>query len=289
MSRSFATRFSRSGPDHAAWTALAGVLAALLLWYGPPGTDLPAHLYQRTLFIHHGFTLWDNLWYGGRYAFITYSVLYYPLAALVGIKLLAVGTVVVAVLAFEAVVTHEWGSTGRWSSRAFAVRWAALVLSGAFPFMLGSACALLALWALQRGSRGLFVCFAALTLALSPVAFLLLAVVLVGAGVARRTETAAVVTIASILGVIGLFEAVLWRMFPSQGRYPFSAAELAAACVFCVLGAALTWRVAEARILRGLFVVYLGACVVAYAVPSPVGENIARLRFAAIPIGSGTA
>ena len=33
----------------------AGLLAALLVWLGPPGTDLAAHVYQRTLFIEHGF------------------------------------------------------------------------------------------------------------------------------------------------------------------------------------------------------------------------------------------
>ena len=41
----------------------------------------------------HGFTLWDNFWYAGRYAFVGYSVLYYPLAALLGIRLLAVLTI----------------------------------------------------------------------------------------------------------------------------------------------------------------------------------------------------
>ena len=33
------------------------------------------------LFLRHGFTLWDNYWYAGRYSFVGYSVLYYPLAA----------------------------------------------------------------------------------------------------------------------------------------------------------------------------------------------------------------
>ena len=88
--------------------AAAGLLAALLVWLGPPGTDLAAHVYQRTLFIEHGFVLWNNFWYGGRYSFVNYSVLYYPLAAAIGIKLLAVLTVTVAVVAFSAVVRHEW-------------------------------------------------------------------------------------------------------------------------------------------------------------------------------------
>ncbi len=42
--------------------AAAASLAALLAWYGPPGTDFAAHAYQRTLFLEHGFTLWNNFW-----------------------------------------------------------------------------------------------------------------------------------------------------------------------------------------------------------------------------------
>ena len=74
----------------------AGTVAALLAWLGPPGTDLAAHAYQRTLYLQHGFTLWNNFWYAGHYSFITYSLIYYPLAALLGIKLLAVATVATA-------------------------------------------------------------------------------------------------------------------------------------------------------------------------------------------------
>ena len=121
--------------------APAGLLAALLVWLGPPGTDLAAHVYQRTLFIQHGFVLWNNFWYAGRYSFVNYSVLYYPLAAAIGIKLLAVLTVTVAVVAFAAVVRHEWELHSRWTIRAFALVWALLVVSAAYPFMLGMALA----------------------------------------------------------------------------------------------------------------------------------------------------
>jgi hypothetical protein len=111
--------------------AAAGLLAALLVWLGPPGTDLAAHVYQRTLFIEHGFVLWNNFWYGGRYSFVNYSVLYYPLAAAIGIKLLAVLTVAVAVVGFAEVVRHEWESHSRWAIRVFALVWALLVVSAA--------------------------------------------------------------------------------------------------------------------------------------------------------------
>src|SRR5215218_6600168 len=154
--------------------AAAASLAALLAWLGPPGTDLAAHAYQRNLFVQEGFELWNNFWYAGRYSFVTYSVLYYPLAAFFGIKLLAVATIATAALAFAVVLGREWGPTARWSSRTFAVVWAGIVLSAAFPFALGAALALLAIWALQARARGRFGLLAVLTLAASPLSFLLL-------------------------------------------------------------------------------------------------------------------
>src|SRR5205823_2505947 len=136
-----------------------------------------AHIYQRTLFLKHGFVLWNNFWYAGRYSFVTYSVLYYPLSALIGIKVLALVSVAAAALAFALVIGHEWGAAARWSSRAFAVLWAATVLSAAFPFALGVALALLGLWALQNGKRAWFAVFVVLTLTASPLAFLFLVLV----------------------------------------------------------------------------------------------------------------
>src|SRR5256885_16073893 len=111
----------------------AGTVAALLAWLGPPGTDLAAHADQRTLFLEHGFTLWNNFWYAGRYSFVTYSLIYYPLAAALGIKLLAVATVALASLAFAVILWREWGPTTRWSNRSFAVVWAGVVVSAAVP------------------------------------------------------------------------------------------------------------------------------------------------------------
>src|SRR4051794_9665716 len=164
---------------------VAAVLATALAWLGPPGSDFAAHLYQSGLFEDHGFAIWNNFWYAGRYSFVTYSILYYPLAALLGIKLLAVASIATAALAFGVVAAREWGPASRWSNRSFAVVWAGVVLSGAFPFALGAALALLALWALQAGRRGRFVLLTALVVAASPVAFVLLAVILSGIGLSR--------------------------------------------------------------------------------------------------------
>jgi len=260
----------------------AATLASLLVWLGPPGADLAEHAYQRTLFLQDGFTLWNNFWYAGRYSFVTYSLLYYPFAALLGIRLLAVATVSTAALAFAVVVWRQWGPAARWSSRTFAVVWAGVVLSAAFPFALGAALALLAIWALQARRHWRFAILTALTLAASPLAFLLLALLVAGAGLARREEPAALLWPALTLAGFGAVEVVLWRLFPG-GRYPFSPEELGAAVTFCLLGAGLTWRVEGARPIRWVFVIYLAACLAAYMIPSALGENVARLRYAAVP------
>jgi hypothetical protein len=244
---------------------------------------MAAHAYQRTVFVEHGFSLWNNLWYSGRYTFVTYSLVYYPLAALVGIGPLAVAAIALAALAFSALVCGEWGLEARWSSRTFALVWAAGVLSAAFPFMLGVAFGLVALWALRSGERWQFAGLVVLTVAASPVAFLLLGVVVAGLGLARRRGRSDVVPAAAVAAAAAL-EIVLWRLFESGGRYPFSPVELLAACAFCVLGTILTWRVESARSIRLIFSVYLVVCLAAFLLPSALGENVCRLRFVALPL-----
>src|SRR6266545_4221710 len=205
----------------------AASLAAVLLWLGPPGNDLAAHLYQRAFFIKHGFVLWNNFWYAGRYSFVTYSVLYYPLSALLGIKVLALASIAAAALGFALVVGREWGPAARWSSRTFAVVWAGTVLSAAFPFALGAALALLALPALQRRLRALFVLLVVLTLAASPLAFALLVVVLAGVVVARRRSWRRFVFPAVAVGGGALAELLAVRLFPDGARFPLLAVAAA--------------------------------------------------------------
>jgi hypothetical protein len=265
-------------------TALAAVLGSVLLWLLPLGSDAAAHVYQRELLIEHGFTLWNNFWYAGRYSFVTYSLAYYPLAALLGIRLLALASVTVASYAFARVAGQEWGRAARWAALAFAVAWATNVLSGAFPFLAASAAALGALLLLQQQRRVWAAAAILATLALSPLAFALLAVVLAAQALAHRPARRSLVVPATTVAVGALLELLLWRLFPGAGRYPFPLGNLLAACVFCLLGLVFTRRVEQARPLYWFFAVYLAACVAAYCIPSAVGENVARLRYLAVPI-----
>ena len=59
--------------------------------------------------------------------------------------MLAVGTAALAAAAFSSLVDSEWPSAGPWPARAFTAVAAASVVTGAYPYALGLACALLAL------------------------------------------------------------------------------------------------------------------------------------------------
>jgi hypothetical protein len=234
--------------------------------------------------LHDGFQLWNNFWYGGRYSFVTYSVLYYPLAGILGIKPLAIASIATAAGAFALVVCRQWGPLARWSSRTFGVVWAGLVISAAFPFALGVALGLLSIWALQAGKRWHFAVLALLTAAASPLAFLLLAIVLAGIGLGMRERGHRLLAPAVIITAVGACQFLITRAFADGGRYPFSAFELASILLFCTIGAALTWHVERARAIRWVFVAYGFASLAAFLITSPLGENIARVRFAALPI-----
>ena len=276
---------SRALPREALLCAgMATALAAVLAWLGPPGSDMAAHAYQRALFLEHGFSLWNNYWYAGRYSFVTYSLLYYPLAALLGIRLLAVVTVATAALAFAVVTWREWGPATRWSSRTFALVWGGIVLAAAFPFALGVAFALFSLEALQVRAQRRFVGLALLALAASPLAFALLALITIGVALGKRVDLRGALVPAAGLALAAALELVLWRMFPDSGRYPFSTADVVASSAFGLAGAALLWRVERARALRAALLVYAVTCAAVYLVPSDVGSNITRLQYVALPV-----
>jgi hypothetical protein len=264
-------------------TAIAASLAAFLLWATPPGIDWAAHAYQRTFLLQHGFQIWNNFWYAGRYSFITYSLIYYPLAALLGIKVLALTSIASAAMAFSIVLYRQWGRDSRVSSRTFALLWVGIIGAAAFPFALAVSFALLALWALQEGRRGRFALCAILTLAASPLAFMLLTIVMAGVVLSRRSIRTFGVPIA-IVAACCVGELLLFRLFGDGGRFPFQTLQLLPGIGFAVVGLVLTRGVATARPLRGLFWIYLVAVLAAYVVPSSVGANIERIRYLALPL-----
>ncbi len=264
---------------------LAGSLGAVLAWAGAPGTDFPAHAFQLWLFVHHGFELWNDAWYAGRYTFVGYSLIYYPLAALVGIRTLAVASVALAAWAFSALVDDRFGVRSRSSGRLFALAAASSLLTGAFPYGLGFACALTSLVGLARGRVAVFALLSALAYAASPLAFAFECVALLATLCsARRRPFRRALAPALVIAAIGVAALILVRLFPDPGRYPYQLSELIAALCFCGAGAALSWRAAEARTLRFFYLIYGALCLLSFAVPSDLGGNVVRLRFVALPL-----
>jgi hypothetical protein len=124
-----------------------------------------------------------------------------------------------------------------------------------------------------------------LTLAASPVAFVLLVVVLAGIAVGRhpRLRLRAAAVPAAAVAVAAAAELVTVHLFP-VGTLGFPAGEAIQAVAFCVVLLALTWRLERAQSLRGLFAVYLVAVVAIYVIPTGLGHDIARVRLVALPI-----
>jgi hypothetical protein len=267
---------------------LAGVLALALAAFGP-GVDSAAHAYQLEQFSAHGWRLWDNYWYAGRYELVNYSVLFYPLAALVGQLLLAVLSVAGTAGLFASIVVRQWGPSARWSARAFALSLPALIVAAQYPFALGAFLAMAALALAQRHRLWLAVLAALVSLLASPLAFLLLLVILSGlalshARVLRVRPLRSVAPVLALSAICGA-EMVVFRAFPAGGTFPYPWLDLIGIVLFSVTGLLFAGRNERTRPLAGIFAAYLVLGVTAKLQPSALGGNVARLLdYAAVPL-----
>jgi hypothetical protein len=250
----------------------AGTLALAAVMAGWRGTDLPASLYRAGLFHRAGLTLWDSQWYGGHWT-LNYSVLFPPVAGLIGVQATEVASAAVAAWAFDRLVVGHFGPGSRVGSLMFAVGTLAQVAIGQLPFLLGEALALGAYWAATRRRPRLAVVLALATSLASPLAGAFLALALVSWMVAvwprRRVALGAMVAgVALPLAVVGV-------LFPGQGYMPFPAIDvLWLIVVFMAVWLAIP---RPERALRTGICLYLVAVVLSFALPTPMGGNISRL------------
>jgi len=274
-------RFRREAVLPIACGALAALLVVALLTFVPPSGDAPSHLFQTWLYRHGGFQLWNNLWYAGRYEFVTYSVLYYPLAAQAGELPVLVAAAATLAASFAALSRHEWGRAARGPAVAFACTTTfVLIVSGSYPFTAGAACAVAALLALQRRRRLLFCAAVVATLGFSPLAFAVLLALLAGLllGHPQPIDAARRHWLALGIVVLALFAGVLLqRAFPSGGIYPYNVTDALVVVLFSLAGLYVTGKSPRARSLRMLFVAYLILNLFAFLFKSPVGSNATRL------------
>lgn len=258
------------------------MIAAAYLLMAPPSADLAAALYRSELLARHGFTLWDGQWYAGHHT-PAYSVLFPPLAWLVGVRVLAALSVIAAAGLFAVLLDRHVDSPSALGPVWFGGGVAVDLLTGRVAFLLGVALGLAALLRAGRARSWSAGALALLSALASPVAGAF--VVLAGAvGVMtgpRRAVAGALV--AGALTPIALLELA----FPEGGREPFAASSFWPALVtLLVMAAAIP---ATHRRLRVGTVLYALVCVVAFVGHSPAGGNVVRLvALTAGPVAAAT-
>ncbi len=274
-------RWGRAGGWPIASACLAAFLAWLVATVGPPAVDAPAHLFGTLTFARNGFALWNNFWYSGHYEFVLYSLIYYPVALVLGTTLVAVASVAIAAAMMTRTATHQWGAAARWPSLSFAVT-APIVgmVSGMYPFLAGLAAASVALYLLQVRRRVLAALAIVIASAFSPLAFLLLAVILaaivLASGDRRGLLRQNLMPLAAVVAAV-LVAGLLSVLFAQPAYYPYQPLDLATALGLSLLGFALTRGRVRGDLLGALFIVYLVVNVTLYVVPSPIGANVTRL------------
>jgi hypothetical protein len=248
---------------------VAGLFAIAFLVLRPSSADLAAQTFRSDLFAAHGFLLWNNDWYGGHYL-PGYSLLFPPLGAALGPRLVGALAAVTAAGLFAALARYRHGDRARLAILWFGAGTATMLFSGRITFALGIAIGLGALLALQRARPLLAAALALLTALASPVAGLFVALAGVAVMLAGDRRGGAAVAFPALAAV-----AALSLAFPTGGDEPFVFTAFLGVPLFAL--AALWLLPPEERALRWGVAVYALAAVAAFAVANPLGGNMARL------------
>src|SRR6478735_4750980 len=161
-------------PDWLPAVALSAALAAAMLAWNPLVGHLAAQVFRTELFQRGGLAIWNGSWYGGHYT-LTYSVLFPPLAALLGPRLVGTVAVIASSYFFDRLVRDRWGEAARWATLWFAAGVVTLLADGQLTFALGVSFGLATLRALQLQRTPLALAASAACALSSPVAAAFLA------------------------------------------------------------------------------------------------------------------
>jgi hypothetical protein len=254
--------------------ALSALLAAALAAWDPHVRDLAAHVYRVELFERSGFSLWNSSWYGGHYV-LTHSVLFPPLAALVGPWAVGASAVVASTYLFDRLVLERWGAHARVATLWFAAGATTSIASGRLSFALGVALGLASLRALQRARVGLASVAAVACALASPVAAAFLAGVLAVGALARRRARHLPLLATAIAALLPI--AVLNALFADGGREPFVFSAWIALPLWCAGALYVTRGLDAERDLRAVVFGYLIVGTVLWLVPNAMGGNATRL------------
>jgi len=262
---------------------VAAALAVVYLVWAPSSADLAAQEFRVGLWEEHGFLAWSNAWYSGFHV-PGYSLLFPPLAAMLGARLVGALSAIAAAGLFGLLVGERYGSRGRLATIWFGAATATNLFTGRLTFALGVAIGLAALVALQRSRAALATALAVLTSLASPVAGLFLAIAGAAVAVARRPAIAGRGPGVGSSTWLGGAAVAFWALlaigllaiaFPTGGVEPFVWTAFGAVPLFAVV--ALLLIPGDDRVLRWGIVLYALATIAIFVVDNPVGGNMARL------------
>lgn len=262
-------------PDWLPAVALSFALALLMVIWSPPVGDLAAQVFRTELFERAGLAIWNGSWYGGHYT-LTYSVLFPPLAALLGPQLVGLLAVVASSYLFDRIVRNRWGVEARWATLWFAAGVVTLLADGQLTFALGVAFALAALRSLQLGKSVPAIAAAAACALASPVAGAFLGGVILAGSLERGRRPNRVALAAAALALVLTVAPNL--AFPEPGQFPFVLSSYLAIPFWCAGALILTDGLrGEERELRRVVVAYLLAATAIWLIPNALGGNAVRL------------
>jgi hypothetical protein len=263
---------------------LAAASVAIGIGLGWRGVDAPAQLYRVTAFRAHGLTLWDSQWFGGHWT-LSYSVLYPPLAATIGVATLTVLAAAGAALAFERLAAAGLGRGATVAAVVFAVSTVVSSAIGQWAFLTGEALGLCACWAASRHRWTAAVVLALAASLASPLAGLFVAIAMAAWVLASRGSDRPWAAIPVGLAAAGPI-AVAAVVLPGQGPMPYPVTDYGWEMVI----AAVVWVIAgrTRRIVRAGVLVFAAVASLAVLVPSPLGGNVGRMEDAlALPLAVG--
>jgi hypothetical protein len=243
----------------------------------PPSLDLAAQLYRAHLFAREGFGLWDNYWYSGHHI-VGYSVLFPAVSAALTPQVAAAIAAVATAAVFEPLARRHFGARALPGAVLFGAATAIDLYTGRLAFAFGVLPALGAIAALDAGAGGPAAALALLSALCSPVAALFAALAAsayaIGALITERRIRPALPAVAVVAAALAPV-VMLAVAFPEGGSEPFGVATMIP--ILVIAAAALVLLPRAAIRLRVGIAVYAVATVVVFAVPTPVGSNIARM------------
>ena len=245
---------------------LTAILCGIVIAIGQRGPDLPAQAYRIFLVRHHGLVAYDTHWYAGH-PLPGYSLLFPPLAAFVGARLVGA----LACIAGTALFARLLRGRAR-TGDDLAIIWFAVVsvvdlVVGRLPFALGLTLGVGALVAVKEKHRWWAFLLALLCSAASPLAgaYLLLAAAAWWFDVRNR-----VIPLAGAF--VGIVAAAL---FGEGGWFPFPWTTVLIIMLLCVGGLVVVPR--KQRLVRRGLICYALATLVLFPWNNPIGGNMIRL------------